>query len=190
MLYPILYGRAQTVYFPLITAGGTAFQPTWTPGAGEYDYVLDGGAVTTLGSAPSHEGNGIWSQALTVNETSGDILVLSYSDSTTDIEDQAIICDTRFTGQLEANQGIFVLECDTATFTPTSASAEFFAISPITTEEATADHFKNGIIMGTSGALRGQKKDITASVLANSKIKLTWTAMTEAPADGDYMVVL
>lgn len=190
MLYPIRYGLAQTVYFPLITAGGTAFQTTWTPATGESRYIIDGAAAVNLGSNPSHEDDGIWSQALTVAETTGEYIVLTYSDGTTDIEDQAIILWTGFSGQIESNKGIPILEVDTATFTSTSTQAEFFAISPTTTEEATADHFKNATIMFTTGALTAQKKDVTASVLANSKIKLTWTAMTEAPADGDRAVLL
>ena len=190
MIIPIRYGIAQTVYFPLITAGGTDFQTTWTPGAGEYDYILDGGAVTSLGSAPSHEGNGIWSQALTAAETSGGTLVLSYSDSATDIEDQAIICSTIFSGQIEANAGIIIGEVDNATFTPTATSFEAFRLSPNVTEEATADHYNGRNVLFTSGALLGQMTDITDYALDNSKEKFTVTSMTEAPGDGDRFVVL
>ena len=190
MLYHIRYGLAQTVYFPLITAGGTNFQTTWTPGAGEYDYILDGGAVTSLGSAPAHEGNGIWSQGLTVAETSGSVLVLSYSDGATDIEDQAIICFTGMAGQLEANQGIIIGEVDSATFTPQATSFEAFRLYPNATEETTADHYIGRNILFTSGNLLGSQKNITDYELANSKEKFTVTSFVGAPADGDRFVIL
>ena len=190
MIIPIKYGTAQTVYFPLITAAGTNFQTTWTPGAGEYDYILDGGTVTTLGSAPSHEGNGIWSQALTVAETSGTTLVLSYSDGATDIEDQAIICSTIFSGQIEANQGIFIGEVDTATFTAEAGVFEAFLISPSTTEPTVADFLNGRNVLFTSGTLTGQMTDIVDYVLANSKLKISVTSLTAAPSDADRFVVL
>ena len=192
MIIPIKYGTAQTVYFPLITAGGTNFQTTWTPAAGEYDYILDGGspAIASLASAPVHLGNGIWSQALTVAETSGTTLVLSYSDGATDIEDQAIICSTIFSGQIEANQGIIIGEVDTATFSATATAFEAFRISPNTTEETTADHYNGRNILFTSGVCLGQMTDITDYVLANSKEKFTVTSLTEAPGDADRFVIL
>ena len=190
MIIPIKYGTAQTVYFPLITAGGTNFQTTWTPGAGEYDYILDGGTVTTLGSAPSHEGNGIWSQALTVAETSGTTLVLSYSDGATDIEDQAIICSTIFSGQIEANQGIFICEVETAQTAAAADAFEAHFISPTTTIEQTPDHFNGRTILFTTGVLTGQQTDITDYAYTNSNAAFTVTSFTEAPADGDRFVVL
>ena len=191
MIIPIKYGTAQTVYFPLITAGGTAFQTTWTPAAGESDYILDGGAVTALGSNPSHEGNGIWSQALTVAETSGDWLVLSYSDGTTDIEDQAILCSTQLSGQLEANAAVFVGEVDNQTFTPTTSVFEAFKIGPTTTEPTTADHLLNRRVLFTSGNHVGESSAITDYELANSKMKITVNTLTgSAPADGDRFVIL
>lgn len=190
MIYYIRYGIAQTVYFPLITAGGTAFQVTWAPAAGESRYIADGAAAANLGSNPVHEDDGIWSQALTVAETSFDTIVLTYSDGTTDIEDQAIILSTALSGQIEANQGIFILEVDTATFTATSTDFECFSIAPTATEETTADHFKDRNVLFTTGALTGSMKSITTTVLANSKVKITCPAFTEAPADGDRLVIL
>ena len=191
MIIPIVFGTATTIYFPLVTAGGTAFQVTWAPGAGEYDYILDGGAVTTLGSAPSHEGNGVWSQALTVAETSGEYLVITYDDASTDIEDQCIICYTGFSGQIEANKGIIIGEVDTpATFTATTIAFEGFRLWPNVTEEATSSHYLNRNLLFTSGALIGAQTRITSYALANSKEKFGYDALTEAPADGDRYCVI
>ena len=189
MIIPIVYNTATTVYFPLVTAAGTDFQTTWTPAATESQYILDGGAATDLGSDPAHEGNGIWSQALTAAETIGEYLVLSYSDGATDIEDQAIICYTGFSGQIEANLGVYILECDTATLSPTTGTAEFFSIWPTVTEEATASHFVGKKILITSGGGFGEISDVLTSSLANSKVLLTWTAMVNTLADTDRVVL-
>ncbi len=190
MIIPIRYGTAGTVYFPLITAGGTDFQTTWAPAAGESQYSIDGGAFSNLGSNPSHEGNGIWSQAYTVAESSGEYIVLTYSDGATDIEDQAVILYTGLSGQIEANQGIVILEVDTAVTAATATAFECLRLSPNTTEETTADHYNGRNILFTTGNLLGQMTDITDYALQNSREFYTVTALTEAPADGDRFVVL
>ena len=79
---------------------------------------------------------------------------------------------------------------DNATFTPTTTACEALAISPTTTEEATADHYNGRIILFTTGALTGQMTDITDYEQANSKEKFTYTTLTEAPADADRFVIL
>ena len=191
MIYPIRFGIAQTVYFPLITAGGTAFQDTWTPAAAECRYIGDGAGITNLGSVCAHEDAGIWSQALTATESSFGATVLKYADAETDIEAQAIICLTIFSGQIEANQAIIIGEVDTpATFTATTIAFEGFRLSPNVTEEATSSHYLNRNLLFTSGALLGQQTRITSYVLANSKEKFGYDALTEAPADGDRYVVI
>ena len=186
----VIYNRAQTIYFPLITAGGTAFQTTWTPGASETQYSIDGAAFGNTNATPSHEGNGIWSLALTATETSGSRIVITVSDGTTDIEDQCIVCTTQLSGQIQAAQGIIIGEVDDATFTPTTTAFEALRNSPNTTIETTADHYNGRLVLFTSGALLGQMTDITDYATANSKEKLTVTALTEAPADGDLFVIL
>lgn len=186
----IEYGRAQTVYFPLITAGGTAFQTTWTPAASECQISIDGGAFANSSNAPTHEGNGTWSLALTAAETSGTRIMVVLTDSSTDIEDQAIICNTILSGQINATKGIIVGEVDNATFTPTTTELEGFRISPNGTVEATPDHYNGRLILFTSGALLGQMSDITDYVQANSKEKFTYSTLTEAPSDGDTYVII
>ncbi len=186
------YNKATTVYFPLVTAGGTDFQTTWTPAAGETQYSIDGGAFANTGSNPSHEGNGIWSLALTAAELTGQYIVVTVSDGATDIEDQAIVITTDMSGQLEANQGIIILEVDSGTFTPSSTAFEAFRLWPNVTEETTADHYLQRKLLWTSGNLTGIMTTITDFELANSKEKFTYvaTSTAEAPADGDRAVVL
>ena len=186
------YGIATTVYFPLIDAGATDFESTpVTFASGDTQISKDGGAFANTGSNPAHEGNGIYSLALTATEMQAQYIAITVIDSATKAwEDQAILISTDLSGQIEATQGITIGEVDTATFTATATSWEAFRISPNLTEEATADHYNGRNILFTSGNLLGQMTDITDYELANSKEKYTVTSLTEAPADGDRFVVL
>ena len=103
--------------------------------------------------------------------------------------DQAIIINTILGGQIQANQAIYVIKCDNATFTPTTTAAEFTMVSPNTTEETTADHFNGRLLAGVDLATQAQMTDITDYVLANSKLKLTYTALTEAPPNNSIWVI-
>jgi hypothetical protein len=190
MIIPIRFGIAQTVYFPLIVAGGTAFQTAWSPATGESRYIGDGAAASNLGSNPVHQDDGIWEQSLTVAESSFGTTVLTYQDGETDIEDQAIVLSTIFSGQIEANLGVWICEVDSATFTPTAAIFEAFKLAPDITEPTVADRLKGRNVMFTTGVLTGEMSDITGYVLANGKLKLTVTGMTAAPADTDRFVLL
>ncbi len=187
-----VYGVATTIYFPLIDNGATDFESTpVTFAAGDTQISKDGGTFANTGSNPAHEGNGIYSLALTATEMEAQYIVVTVIDSATKTwEDQAIIISTDLSGQLEANQGIIIGEVDTGTFTATTTALEAFRLWPNQTEETTADHYNARNILFTSGNLLGQMTDITDYVLANSKEKFTYTALTEAPADGDRFVVL
>ena len=187
------YGIATTIYFPLIDFGATDFESTpVTFAAGDTQISKDGGTFANTGSNPAHEGNGIYSLALTATEMQAEYLAVSVIDQTATKlwEDQAILISTDLSGQVEANQGITIGEVDTATFTATATAFEAFRISPNTVEETTADHMNGRNVLFTSGVLLGQMTDITDYVLANSKEKYTVTSMTEAPGDGDRFVVL
>jgi len=186
----IIFGSANTVYFPLITAAGTDFQTTWSPAAGEAQYIGDGGTATNLGSNPVHEGNGIWSQALTIAESSFGIVVLTYSDGATDIEDQAIICNTQFSGQIESNKSISINSVNTASVAATAIKFESDKLSPSTTEEATTDHYLSRNILFTSGPLLGEMKPIIGYSFTNSREDFDTQAFTGAPSNGDRFVIL
>ena len=184
------YGVQSTVYFPLIAAGSTDFQTTWTPGAGETQISIDGAAFGNSTNTPAHEGNGIWSLVLTAAELSGTSIAVTLSDGGTDIEDQAILISTQLSGTIEAAKGVLLREVDSATDTPTSTTFEALAIAPTTTEATTADLYNGRIIMFVTGALIGEQTDITDFASQNSKEYFTVTALTGAPSDGDRFVIL
>ncbi len=187
------YGIQQTIYFPLIDAGTQNFATgsDYTFAAGDCKIIKDGGTAANSTNSVTDETTGLWSLTLTAAELQATrIAVLVVDSATKAIEDQCIIVNTTFSGQLEASAGIIIGEVETATTAATTTTMEALTISPNTTEEATADHFNGRLILFTSGALLGQMTDITDYALANSNMSLTFTALTEAPADTDRFVIL
>ena len=195
------FGIPKTLIFTMVDAGTTnlASAGDWTPAAADARISLDGASATqctnTIGVVLGT--NSIfWKLALTTAEMSGTLMGVQIKDAATRaVEDNALLVTTELGGQILANSGIDVLQSTNATFTATTSAAEFFAISPSATEEATASHFVGRNILGvkpgaSAAALRGQMSDITASTLANSKVKLSFTPMTEALVSADYVVIL
>jgi len=70
----------------------------------------------------------------------------------------------------------------------TAATTTVFYSDDIT--EATADHFKNRIVIFTSGALQYQAKDITAYSLVSGEGKFTVSTLTESPADNVTFIII
>lgn len=80
------------------------------------------------------------------------------------------------------------IESGTVSHDNSAATTTNFWCSDIT--EATADHYKDRIIIFTSGALQNQASDITAYSLDTGEGKFTVTALTEAPGDNDTFVIV
>jgi hypothetical protein len=74
---------------------------------------------------------------------------------------------------------------DNTGFSPTDSA---FETSTIT--EATADHFKDRIVIWTTGALAGQQQGITAYSLNTGRGRFTLTQGTEASANGDTGIIV
>lgn len=86
----------------------------------------------------------------------------------------ATMADTMLTGTV-----------DTAGFTATSGQFETSSIT-----EATADHFKDRIVIFTSGALLRQVALIQAYSLVGGRGHFTVTTMTDAPANTDAFIIV
>jgi len=186
------YGIQQTFYFPLIVSGGTdlAVSADYTPAAADCRISKSGGTWTQASNTIADETEG-WSITFTATEMQSTRIHVNIVDAATKaVEDQSLVINTTFSGQLEASAGIIIGEVDTATFAASTTELEGFRLSPNVTEEATADHYNGRLLLFTSGALLGQMTDITDYVLANSKEKFTYTALTEAPADAVRYVIL
>jgi hypothetical protein len=91
------YGTATTILFPLIDAGAQDFESTpVTFAAGDTQISKDEGAFANTTNNPVHEGNGIYSLALTATEMQAATIVITIIDQTApkEWEDQAVIIDT------------------------------------------------------------------------------------------------
>jgi len=187
------YNTATDIYFPLVDFGATDFEATpVTFASGDTQYSIDKAAFGNTGSNPAHEGNGIYSLALTAAETTGSVIVVTIIDQTGPKawEDQSIIIHTGLSGQLEANKAIIIGEIDNDTFTASTTVCEAFTISPTTTEETVADIFNGRTILFTDGVAFGEQSTITDYVLANSKMKLTYDAIVSTPDDASHFVII
>lgn len=74
---------------------------------------------------------------------------------------------------------------DTAGFSPTNVA---FETSTIT--EATADHYKDRVVLWVTGALADQQQTITAYALTGGRGRFTLTQGTEAAANGDTGIIV
>ncbi len=90
------YNVATTILFPLIDAGAQDFESTPVSFvAADTQISKDEGAFANTDSTPAHEGNGIYSLALTATEMAAGRIVITVIDAATKAwEDQAIIIDT------------------------------------------------------------------------------------------------
>ena len=70
----------------------------------------------------------------------------------------------------------------------TAASTTVFYSNDVT--EATADHYNGRVVIFTDGILIGQATDITDYELDTGEGKFTVTALTEAPPDNCYFVIV
>jgi len=190
------FGVAATIIFTMVDAGTLDLAVTgdWTPATGDTKISKDGGNVANTTNNPAvvgGTGSVLWTLTLTAAEMAAAEIDIQIVDSATKaVEDNVIIVTTRMGGQLAANGGIQVLECDTGTFVATTTQAEFFSIAPSVTEQATASHFVGRLLLWTSGDIAGELTNITASSLANSKILLTYDTVVTTPADAVTAVIL
>lgn len=91
------YAVGASVYFPMIVAGAQDFAEggDWTPVASDTQISIDGGAFANTDAVPVHEGQGIWSLALTAGELTGAQIAISIVDAATKaVEDQGILIAT------------------------------------------------------------------------------------------------
>ena len=190
------FGIAYDLYFTMVQAGSIDLAATgdWTPATGDTKVSKDGGNVANTTNNPAVVGGAgsvLWKLTLDATEMAArDVDVQIVDSATKAVEDNVFRISTGLGASIEANKGIFILECDDVTLAPTTSTAEFFSISPTVVEEATASHFVGKKILITTGGGTGELSDVLTSSLANSKVLLTWTAMVNTLADTDRVVLL
>ena len=176
------YGVATTLLFPLITRGSLDFKVGGiTFVAADTQISKNEAAFANTGSVPTHEGNGIFSLVLTATEMQAARIAMTCIDATTKLwEDQAIIIVTY--GHISAQ---YIAEDKTAGIIRGAAITGTLTTTEMTTDltEASNNHYNGQTLGFLSGNLDGQKTNVTA-YLGSTK-KLTFTTLTEAPANGD-----
>ena len=90
------YGAATTILFPLIDAGAADFESTpVTFATGDAQISKNEGAFANTSNNPAHEGNGMYSLALTATEMQAARIMITVIDTAPKTwEDQAIIIST------------------------------------------------------------------------------------------------
>ena len=190
------FGITYDLYFTMVKAGSLDLAVTgdWTPATGDTKVSKDGGNVANTTNNPAVVGGAgsvLWKLTLDLTEMAAEDIDVQIVDSATKaVEDNVFRISTRLGNQLEANRGIFILECDDGTLAPTTSTAEFVSISPTIVEEATSSHFVGKKILISTGGGTGELSDVLTSALANSKVLLTYTAMVNTLADTDRVVLL
>jgi len=195
----VIYGTAQTIYFPMIKAGSQDFAVAadWTPAAADAKRSIDGGTLTqcTNTIAIGVTGAAFWSLAVTAAETSGTRIVIQVVDSATKaVEDQCIILNTIKSGQLLGSRSMLQMEVNTGNVASSTTTLQATALYPASHTETTADHFIGRKIFfhDPSDALYGQGTSITdySWDATYSEFVFTFDALTEAPSDGDLFIVV
>lgn len=205
------YGTAFAVSLPVIKAGTSDFATSadYTYAAGDIKVSIDGGAAANITNAPTWvSGMNALRISLTTAEMSGaQVLVTLVDAATKAVEDQALLVHTfgSATAHIEADLDVPRLSANMAAINGSTADLSAFArgvkglitgaaitgstATAVATDltNATTDAYKGGVIVFTSGALAGQRKDITA--YDGTTKTLTVTAFTSAPAAGDTFFI-
>ena len=189
------YGTATTILFPLIDFGGTDFESTPVSfAAADTQISKDEGAFANTGSTPVHEGNGIYSLALTATEMEAGRISISCIDSATKLwEDQAILIDTygHTSAQHEFDLDISDKAKDaaiTGSVNDGSAAANQFDGDAGLT--ATDDFYNGAVLLFTSGALKGLARKIEDYTGSSRNLVFTANPFPAAPADSDEFAIL
>ena len=191
MIYPGIYGVAQTFYFKLIGAGAEDFTTGLTDGGTDCEVIKDGGAEATATNDFAEEGNGWYSLALTATEMEADIVCVDIIDKTATkaFKDQAILIDTRLGPAILSYEGVEHYTINTTNFTPTAT--DFEADRGLgRAEEATTDHFKNRQILFITGPAAGERAVISGYTLSNGRGDFNVPSMVTVPASGNQFVIL
>ena len=210
---------ATIIYFPIVDGAGDLVNAaaaldsetdTWNDGA-----AADG--FTDLAAESAEINNGGWySLALAQGEMNFDYIAIQIKSSTAGSIDQRILIRTQVGdplniatsddgGTINVTGGVVdadvlaiststdaadKLEASAETIVTAAAAAGTLSTTQMTTTltEVTNDHYNGRIIIWTSGVLLGQATDITDY---NGVTKMvTYTAVTEAPGDGDTFNIL
>lgn len=172
---------------PMIKADAQDFAASgdWTPATNDVKLSKDGGTQANIGTLPTYS-NGAWQFQLTAAELQAKQIEIIVVDAATKaVEDQCIIVETY--GHESAMHNT---EAMSTTIVTGVAETGTLSTTQMTSDlaEDTNDHYNGRVVVWYSGNLAGQMSDITDYL--GSTGMLTYTAVTEAPANGDKFFIV
>lgn len=203
------YNTATDFYIPMVKRGvvDLAVSADWTPATGDVKLSKDGGTDANIGTLPSAPASTTakWKFTFTGSELSCKILMVTVIDSATKaVEDQSFIIHTyghasamypTLPADVLAINGNATSAINLANSASVIYSGQVTGATPTTTTlvdsgltQADTDHWKGRIVIFTSGSLKYQATDITAFTPASDT--LTFTALSNAPAQNDFYVIV
>lgn len=186
------YGRGTTIYFRLVDFGATDYLAGASFAAGDTVIRTDGASANAT-NTPSSAGAGLYSLALTAGEMQGDDVVVEIIDQTAtkEWEDQSVHISTRLGPWVEASKGIYGFEITNVSSSATTTTFEGLSIFPDSTEPPEDDAINGRLLLFVSGDLKGVQRKVNDYTLssAGSQSVFTVTAVSSAPASGDFCIV-
>ncbi len=183
---PPRYGQAFVFFVSLVDQTNTKlFKASPTLVAGDVRISKDGGSFANLATLPSvlPAGGKAVRVSLSATEMQADNAFILFSDVAGNEW-----CDLGINLQVSkiGDSAVTIIRgtVDTAVLTPTQTQFD------TSLTEATTNHYRRRVVIFTSGALVGQASDITAYSLQAGRGRITVSAMTEAPANGDSFVIV
>lgn len=173
------YNEATTILFPLIDRGTLDFESTPVSFvAADCQISKDEGAFANTGSTPTHEGNGIYSLALTATEMQAARIVITVIDSATKTwEDQAIIITTY--GNASAQHAF---DLDTATQNVNVASMD---ANTVTSSAIATNAIDSGAIAANAiGSSELATDAIGSAQLSAAAVDEIWDEVLEGTVTG------
>ena len=189
------HGAATTILFPLIDFGATDFESTPVSFvAADTQISKDEGAFANTGSTPVHEGNGIYSLALTATEMQAARIAITVIDAATKAwEDQAFLIETY--GDPSAQHALDLDKADPAkdaliagtVSDTTPAAGNFDGDNGLS---ATDDFYNGSVLVFTSGSLQGVARKIEDYTGSSKNLVFTANPFPAAPANGDAFLIV
>lgn len=205
------YGQATTIYFPLVELAGVNYTASAICVTGDVKIIKDGGTAANTSACFAHEGEGIYSLAISSTELQAaeavviikdqtnpkiwldnSINVSTYGDSLAqhamDLDSEAFLNSQRtlYRGTVETEDfGPTITQFEADLVNPFGASAD---LSSIAVPDG-ANRLNARVVVFISGGLAGSATTIADFVMANGRGMFTVSGLTEVPADGDLFVI-
>lgn len=208
------YGQATTIYFPLVELAGVNYTTSAVcdnSGAGDVRISKNGAAFVEATACFVHVGLGIYSLAISAAEASASEIVIAVKDQTNPkvwlddvvsvstygntLAQHAVDLDSE--AFLGSQSSLFRGTVETTDFGATTSQfeADIIDAAGVTVDLSSiavpdgANRLNGRVVVFISGDLAGSAATIADSVMANGRVFLTVSGVTEPPEDGAEFVI-